>query len=131
MSLPNRIGAYNDCFEVFEKALASGLRCEFASHPEAAMFMMRLHQARSLQRDEHKRIYERNDPRWGASEYDKLIVRSPREDGAGHWWVYLELAGSNILSFEPLGDHGSPELNEDAKKLLAMGQDPGLTLDQI
>ena len=27
--------------------------------------------------------------------------------------------------------HGSPELNEDARKLAAMGQDPGMTLNEL
>ena len=110
MSLPNRIEAYSDCFEVFDQAVANrGARVEFADYGDACQFGMRMHQARALQRERHKRLYATNDPAWGSSEYDQFMVRKPREDAAGHWWVYIEPAGSNILSIEPLetvdGDH--------------------------
>ena len=103
MSLPNRIGAYNDCFEVFDRARESGARVQFAEYAEAKLFTLRLQQARALQREEHKRIYPRDNPKWGYSEYDHLIVRHPVEGSEeGTWWVYIEPAGSNILAIEVL-----------------------------
>lgn len=32
---------------------------------------------------------------------------------------------------EAAGTHGSPELDDDARKLAAMGQDPGMTLEEL
>ncbi len=32
---------------------------------------------------------------------------------------------------EKVGTHGSPELDEDARKLEAMGQDPGMTIEEF
>lgn len=104
MSLPARIEAYDDCFDTFDAALADahGYRVCFADHGAANIFMLRMHMARSLQRDLHKRIYPKDDPKWGSSEYDKLVVRTPRQDAAGEWWVYIERASSSILAGEPL-----------------------------
>jgi hypothetical protein len=103
LSLPQRIAAYDDCFSVFEHAKTSGARVKFGDYAEAKLFTLRLHQARALQREEHKRIYPKDSPQWGYSEYDHLMVRHPQEDEEGKWWVYIELSGSNILSVETLG----------------------------
>jgi hypothetical protein len=56
--------------------------------------------ARALHREETERLYKPDDPRHGRSPYDPLVVRKPREDSVGHWWVYIERHGSNILSIE-------------------------------
>lgn len=103
MSLPNRIAAYDDCFTIFDGAIASGSRVCFATQNEAHHFMTRLHQARALTRDESKRLYDINDVRWGKTAWDALIVRHPREDEEGKWWIYIERAGSNIIVVESLG----------------------------
>ena len=103
MSLPQRIGAYNDCFAIFEQAKTSGARVMFDDYADAKIFTLRMQQARALQREEHKRIYEPTSPQWGYSEYDHLMVRHPVEDTDGKWWVYIDLAGSNIIAVEPLG----------------------------
>ena len=102
MALSNQIAAYDDCFEIFEAASATGSRVCFNTKGEAAHFMMRMHQARSLQRQETCRLYEPTDMRWGKSSYDRLTVRQPREDDNGFWWVYIEHASANIVAVEPL-----------------------------
>jgi len=106
MSLPNRIEAYDDCLDHFQSALddSRGYRIKFATHGEANIFQLRLHQARALQRDINKRIYEPSHPLWGSSEFDKLIVRIPREDTEGGWWIYIERPQANILVAEPLSE---------------------------
>ena len=43
--------------------------------------------------------------------------------------VLDEILGSD--AGEKVGTHGSPELDEDARKLEAMGQDPGMTLEEL
>ena len=108
MSLSNRLEAFEDCLEYFERALAdaAGLRVCFAEYQQAKLFQLRMHQARALQREQHKRLYEANDPRWGASLYDKLTVRAPVEDTGGEWWVYIERTTSVILDAQPIA--GTP-----------------------
>jgi hypothetical protein len=104
MSLPNRLEAYPDCIEVLDRAAATpgGVRVMFKDYGEAGLFGMRLNQARYLQREKLKRLYEPNDPRWGSSEHDKLMIRKPRQDADENWWIYIEPAGATILCIEPI-----------------------------
>ncbi len=104
MSLPAHIDAYDDCLEYFEAALTdpAGIRIEFSDYGQANIFTLRMHQARALQRQMHKRIYTEEDPKYGRSDFDRLMVRQPREDDAGHWWVYIERSNSKVVSVEPL-----------------------------
>lgn len=105
MSLPLHLEAYQDCVDVFDQALTkNGARIKFATVGEAGQFQMRMHQARSLLRDRSKRLYKSDDPAWGSSEYDRFIIRRPRDDTDGFWWVYIEPAGSNILAIESLDE---------------------------
>lgn len=105
MSLPTNIGAYDDCFRLFDRAVAdtTGVRALFVDKPKAMTFQMRLHQARSLDREEAKRIYSRDAPQWGRSEYDKLIVQV-LEDTDGNWWVYIKQRGDEIVEVESLSE---------------------------
>lgn len=102
MSLPTRIAAYEDCFKLFDEAIDNGARAQFATHGEAHIYSLRLNQARALRALENQRLYPKDDPAWGKTDYDHLIVRKPREDDEGKWWVYVEPAGSNILTIERL-----------------------------
>jgi len=106
MPLSEVVGAYNDCFDYFEKALGdpAGIRVKFNSREEAYTFQIRMNYARTLQRRDSRRLYEPKDPRWGTSEFDHLVVRSPREDSEGMWWIYIEHQGRNVLAVESLSD---------------------------
>lgn len=110
MSLPVHIDAYEDCLDYFEQALGqpSGIRVKFEEYGQAHLFTMRMHQARSLQRALHKRLYPSEDPRYGRTEFDKLMVRQPRQDTEDFWWVYIERSNSRVMRVEPL----SPEAAE-------------------
>lgn len=48
-----------------------------------------------------------------------------RKDNGFSHPLFNEILGSDA------GTHGSPELDEDARKLEAMGQDAGLTIEEI
>ena len=104
MSLPNHLDAYEDCLDFFEQALADtiGLRIRFPTYGQAHHFTMRMHQARALQRALHKRIYPDDDPKHGRSEFDRVTVRTPREDDTQQWWVYIERNNSKVTAIEPL-----------------------------
>jgi hypothetical protein len=102
MSLPTRLDAYHDCIDIFDAAVANtkGRRVAFATREKANIFQLRMCNARRLHREESTRLYERDDPQWGRSPYDRLVVRKPVEDEAGEWWVYIEPHGSDILAVE-------------------------------
>lgn len=108
MSLPNRLAAYEDCLDIFQRAIDSprGSRTAFGTSSEGFVFQSRMHQARKLQRELNQRVFDRSDPQWGSSEYDKLIVRAPVQSDDGLWWVYIEPYGSNIVAIEDI----EPEL---------------------
>lgn len=104
MSLPQRLAAYDDCREVFDRATANphGTRVAFKTYGEAHIFSLRMHTCRKLERDEMARIYDAMDTRWGKTEWDHLMVRKPADDGNGLWWVYVEPQGKNIVVVEDL-----------------------------
>ena len=105
MALSESMAAYEDCYDYFERARAStnGIRVLVGSRSEAYILRMRINHARVLQRREASRIYERNDPRWGKSENDRLrvkILETAEEDGK--FWVYIEPWRQDIESIEEL-----------------------------
>jgi len=78
-------------------------------------------------------------PEKGITEADRAgvtaIVRALRDE-TRHMTLNrdgLEELFTQILgdAGEKVGTHGSPELDEDARKLEAMGQDPGMTLEEL
>ena len=90
MTLSPSRAAYEDCFELLDQALAGdGIRVSAEDSGAAQHLFMRLHYARTLSRDESRKLYEPEHPEFGISAYDGLIVRRPRER-EGRWWVYIE-----------------------------------------
>lgn len=106
MALPNQIAAYEDCFDIFDKALADdkGVRVSFEDHGQARYFQLRMCNARALQRAESTRLYDRTDIRWNKSIYDGLVVRNPAPDPDGVWWVYIERHGAQITGVESIAE---------------------------
>lgn len=102
MALTDAIAAYDDCEKLFDRAIANpkGIRaCLGLGEPgkKAAHYLrMRLNHYRQLQRRESMKIYDRTDPRYGKSLYDRFFVRLA-EDDAGEWWVYIDPAGQESL----------------------------------
>lgn len=105
MALTDSLAAYDDCFEHFDRAMATpkGIRVLVRDNAAACTLRMRLNYCRVLQRRESKRVYESHDPSWGKSEYDKLkVVIHPSVDGDGKWWVYIEPWSQETLDVEEL-----------------------------
>jgi len=96
LALSESIAAYEDCFDAFDRATRStkGIRVLFDNKKAAGYFRIRLNQARVLSRREAMRQYERTDPRYGKSEFDKFRVKlvEAAED-TGEWWVYIDPFG--------------------------------------
>ena len=96
MALSESIAAYEDCFEAFDQATRStkGIRVLFVNKKAAGYFRIRLNQARVLSRREAMRQYERTDPRYGKSEFDKFRVKLVEAaEETGEWWVYIDPFG--------------------------------------
>ncbi len=99
MALTDAIAAYEDCDRLFEQArnAPKGIRVCMGTDSKAAHYLrMRMNHFRQLQRRESMRTYDRTDPRYGKSEYDKLYVRLA-EDEAGEFWLYIDPAGQEAL----------------------------------
>lgn len=110
MSLIYSRSAYGDCYEVFDKAMEDqeGVRVKMPDYNAAVFFRMRMHQARKINRDDSKRIYDAQSPMFNASTYDKLVVRI-KSDG-DNWFVYVEHGGIDLGLIEPLsGVEALPE----------------------
>src|SRR4051812_46568412 len=110
MALSESMAAYEDCYEYFERArnAIKGIRVEITEgdspaerEKRAGLMRMRMNQARVLQRRESMRLYKREDPRYGKSEYDKYRVTC-REDTEGNWWIYIEVWNMAVGAIESL-----------------------------
>lgn len=104
MSITEAKLAYLDCAEVLDKANGAdkGCRVHVAGENEAINLRMRLHQCRHLDRREMRRVYQPDDPMYGSSGWDGLVVRIKEIDDL--WWVYVEKRGAGILKIESIDD---------------------------
>lgn len=83
--------SYEDCFLLLDRALESahGIRQSCASSGAANHLRVRLNTARILSRQEATEIHRPDDPAFGISPYDTLVIRRPIH-ADGRWWVYIE-----------------------------------------
>jgi hypothetical protein len=100
---PSRL-AYQDCYDLMEKAISSefpsGLRVKFVSENEAVNFRHRLHNARQVDRVDNSKVFPDGHPMFGRSVYDVIICRIRRR-GDGYW-LGLERVDAREFTIEPL-----------------------------
>lgn len=93
MSLPKSRASFQDCFDIFDRALADekGIRIPVRNYQTAVHLRMRLHTARQLDRDYGRERYEPGHFMHGCSEYDRLVVklRETRDDPP-RIFIYIE-----------------------------------------
>lgn len=103
---PSRL-AYQDCYDLMEKAISSeypgGLRVKFSSHNEAINFRHRIHNARQVDRADNSKVYPDGHPMFGRSVYDIISCRI--KDG----WLRLERVDAREFTIEPLDAKPEPE----------------------
>lgn len=106
MSLPDSRLAYTDCFEMFEQALKdpAGVRVGCDSDAAAYHMRFRMHKARSIDRKDNFRTYDRDHHMSGKSTYDQFVIRV-REDTEGKFWMYIEREVLPTM-IEPLSEVG-------------------------
>jgi hypothetical protein len=106
MALSDSISAYDDCFELFERAETDGkgARTLLATWSEAHMLRMRMNQARVLERRQSARAFEKTDPRHGKSAFDKWKVTIRESAEKEGYWLYVELWTVNQITVEGLSE---------------------------
>jgi hypothetical protein len=89
MSTSNSKFAYEDCFDLLDEALESntGVRIRLEDDDVTEQWRVRLHRARQISRSESKERYQPDDPNYGKSVYDKLVVSVKIAHGAR--WIYI------------------------------------------
>lgn len=114
MSLPNSLRAYEDCEDLFRRALddPKGARACVGSHEAAINLRTRMHYFRTLDRRANSETYASDHPSHGTSIYDPLVVQL-RKDADDEWWLYIEPRGARILAIEGLSEPHLQETEED------------------
>lgn len=102
MSLSNSRLAYNDCFDLLDRALDDprGIRVELADENSAVYLRMRIHHARSIDRADNEKTYEPDHPLHGRSPYDILVCRI--DSASDPVWLYLDKQKVEIGRIEPI-----------------------------
>jgi hypothetical protein len=94
MPSPTNRLSYQDIYDVYDQALTDpkGIRLAFPNREAARNYQMRMHKARSLDREENAIAYPKGDPMHGQSPYDVLQVRiREQNDGEGdEVFLYIE-----------------------------------------
>lgn len=109
MTLSSAIDAFADCHRVMTQALddTRGVRVKFATYEKAAYFENRCSRLRILDRRDSRRTIGEDQPGYDCSEFDRLIIRKPRQSGE-LWYVYIEHVGIDIIEVEVLSK--APEI---------------------
>lgn len=106
MSAPTTRQAYEAIYDIWNEALedAKGIRVQLPDFAAANHLRMRLHQARSIAREDNSRIYADTPehPMYGASIYDRLQCRI-YTDADRITWLYIEPRTADIIGkLQPL-----------------------------
>lgn len=100
MSAPTTRQAYHHIYEIWEQALddPKGVRLQLADFSAANHLRMRLHQARTILREDNLRLYaeDQANPMYGASIYDQFQCRI-YTDTARITWLYIEPRTADII----------------------------------
>lgn len=106
MSVSNDRGAYADCFELFDQALASerGVQRIFSSQSEARMFQGRACRARQLDRGLNRKLYfdQPEHPLYNRSEYAAITVRVAYDNNRSVWLCRFERVDINNMEVEEI-----------------------------
>jgi hypothetical protein len=99
--------AFTDCQDIFEKAMSDpvGIRVMFETEGKARHFIGRMHRFRELDRlDNAQQFEDKSHPLHGKSNYDQCVVRLPKQDTEGYWWVYVEKMTIDNMVIESLSE---------------------------
>jgi len=103
MGFSNSVFSYEDIRQLFDKALTAerGLRVKLAKEGAAHNLRQRMSYYRQLDRRENKKIYQPDDPMWGRSAYDALILKiTPAESEDTENEVYLDIVKATADNYK-------------------------------
>lgn len=117
MSVATSKLAYDDAFAAFDRALTDplGIRIRMDTVDAATHFRMRCHQARKIDRAENSETYPKGDPLHGTSQYDRLVLRIRKDEGA--WWLYFEKQEEIPGDVQSLSGNGLAKLPPPSRAL--------------
>lgn len=107
MSLPTALRAYDECRDLFDRALddPKGARACLGTYDACFAFRTRMHYFRRLDAKANRTAYPEGHPMHAVSVYDTLQVRIvPDEDK--QFWLYIEPRAGGILAIEGLSEVG-------------------------
>lgn len=119
MSLSNSRLAYGDCYELLDRALDEprGLRIEVRDENAATYLRLRIHHARTIDRQENKVTYADPDhPLHGRSPYDIFVCRI--EVSNGSTWLWLDRQKVEIGRVESIPVEAQIEYHPTETRLL-------------
>lgn len=132
MPVSNSRLSYADCFTLFDKALddTKGARYQVGNGEEGAnrYFVMRMHQARSLDRQDNKILHSLGDHLYGRSVYDPLICQL-KQDTKGGWWVYVTHTEIDEALIESLSEVPLIEGDYTVVEQIEYSKEPALATD--
>lgn len=118
MSLPNSLGAYLDCRQLFDAAIADpkGARACLGTYEACRNMQTRMHYFRSLDRSANQMIYDKGHSLHGSSVYDNFVVQI-QSDTANEYWLYVQ-PRNKILVIEGLSEVEVLDVDGDEVRLI-------------
>lgn len=122
MPLSKSIYAYNDCCQIYERAMESavsggpGVRVRQEKESDAIYLRMRMNNARAINRRDNADIYAPGDPLYKASVWDALMVTIKMIDD--DFYVYVEPHGIDTSMIEDIPQDDQGQITYVKPKLL-------------
>lgn len=118
MSLPTSRAAYEQYYEIWDRALAdpAGIRLRVPDYDTAIFHRTRLHFSRTIQKNESRDLYEPGDPNYNISPYDRYqcLIRPTPDREAFHllivprtFGIIGEIESLAGTEYEPKWQHPS------------------------
>lgn len=107
MSLPTSLGAYRDCADLFNRAMADpkGVRACLTTFEACFQKRQRMHYFRNLDRKANAKTYPTDHPMHGASALDDFVLQIIK-DVDGLFWLYISPRSGQIIHIEGLSEVG-------------------------
>ncbi len=107
MSLPNSLGAYRDCVDLFERTTLDprGIRACLGTFEACFSKRQRMHHFRTLDRRANAEMYAPGHPMHGTSVYDDYVLQIIK-DIDNQYWLYITPRSAQILHIEGLSEIG-------------------------
>jgi len=105
MSLPQSLGSYRDCQDLFERATADpkGVRACLGTYEACFAKRQRMHYYRNLDRKANTEMYPLGHPMNGTSAFDDYVLQIIK-DQDGLYWLYITPRSAQIIHIEGLSE---------------------------